>query len=122
LSAHDARLLETVNRGEFAVNGFRNALTDKRVWIHPRCVKLQSHLRAAIWKNELHKQFSWQGGPFGHFDLLAAALYMWRNVNQQRNPVPKELYAIGTESFDSRALKRPTEPSKWKPDIRGFGR
>lgn len=105
-----------------AVNGFRNALLERRIRIHPRCVKLQAHLRAAIWKNELHKQFSWQGGPFGHFDLVAAALYMWRNVDQQRNPVPKEIYSIGSDSFDSRAVKQPGETSKWKPDIRGFGR
>lgn len=105
-----------------AVNQLRNAILAEQVWIHPRCVKLQAHLRAAIWKNELHKQFSWQGGPFGHFDLVAALLYMWRNVNRTRNPVPKELLQVGTDSFDARATKAPEDVLKWKPNIRGASR
>lgn len=108
---------------EQAVNQLRNAIAEKRILIHPRCVKLQSHLRSAIWKNELHKAFSWQGGPFGHFDLVAALIYMWRNVNRGRNPAPKPTYSIGTDSYDARATVRGPAASKWAPNIRGsFGR
>ncbi len=108
---------------EQAVNQLRNAIEGRRIVIHPRCVKLQAHLRAAIWKNELHKTFSWQGGPFGHFDLVAALIYMWRNVNRGRNPAPKPTYSIGTDSYDARATVRGPAASKWAPNIRGsFGR
>lgn len=108
---------------EQAVNQLRVAIDAQRIVIHPRCVKLQAHLKAAIWKNELHRTFSWQGGLFGHFDLVAALVYFWRNVQRGRNPAPRAAYSIGADSFDARAAVRDTSASKWIPNIRGsFGR
>jgi hypothetical protein len=97
---------------EQAVNQLRVAIAQERIWIHPRCVKLQAHLKGAIWKNELHKAFSWQGGPFGHFDLVAALLYMWRNVKRNRNPAPQQTVVLTTDQHQ--AVQREREAaSRW---------
>lgn len=107
---------------EQAVNTLRNAIEAGRIIIHPRCVKLQAHLRHGIWKNEQHKAFAWQGGIFGHFDLVATLIYAWRNVDRTRNPALKPQYAITPESFDRRALVRPTGVERTRPSIRArFG-
>jgi len=106
---------------EQAVNQLRNAIEAKRILIHPRCVKLQAHLRAAIWKNELHKAFTWQGGLFGHFDLVAALIYMWRNVNRSRNPAPRttliltadQHHAAPREEREGSRWTRERQPSQW---------
>lgn len=106
---------------EQSVNQLRNAIADKRILIHPRCVKLQAHLRAAIWRNELHKAFSWQGGPFGHFDLVAALIYAWRNINRKRNPAPQHPVIVTADQHHSapreqRAASpwtRERQPSGW---------
>lgn len=106
---------------EQAANQLRNAIADRRILIHPRCVKLQAHLRSAIWKNELHKAFSWQGGPFGHFDLVATLIYAWRNVNRTRNPAPQNAPALTADQHqlpvrEQRAASpwtRERAPSPW---------
>lgn len=106
---------------EQAVNQLRVAIEAKRILIHPRCVKLQAHLRAAIWKNELHKAFSWQGGPFGHFDLVAALIYLWRNVRRNHNPAPPQHVVLTADTHqvverekrDASRWTRERQPSQW---------
>jgi hypothetical protein len=49
----------------------------------------------------------------GHFDLISALNYMWRNVNRNRNPAPK---VVATYDHDRRErLTRPADArvSKW---------
>jgi hypothetical protein len=110
---------------EQAVNQLRVAIADKRIWIHPRCVKLQAHLKSAIWKNELHRTFSWQGGVFGHFDLVAALVYFWRNVQRSRNPAPQHPLAITSdqhfiaprEERQASPWTRDRQPSAWSKQV-----
>ena len=94
--AHDLKFsVAKKDSPEQGVNQIRVAIQQERILIHPRCVKLQAHLRHGIWKNEQHKAFAWQGGIFGHFDLVATLVYMWRNVNRKRNPQPKAAVFLG---------------------------
>lgn len=93
------------------INALRVAVQNKRVRIHPRCRKLIAHLKNGVWKNEARKVFATEGGDLGHFDLIAALVYMWRNVQQHRNPAPKaERYVAG----DIRIKEGKAGGSKWQ--------
>lgn len=71
---------------EARLSAVRDAFANGRILIHPRCTKMISHLRAARWnkqrtdyeRTELH----------GHFDLLDALVYLWRQVSPGLNPNP----------------------------------
>ncbi len=69
------------------VNQVRVAIGTQQILIHPRCKKLQLHLRMGVWK-QAGRLFAREGGDLGHFDLIAALVYMWRNVHRRRNPIP----------------------------------
>lgn len=102
---------------EQAVNQLRVALSTERILIHPRCVQLQAHLESAVWKDNkdgLHKNFAWQGGIFGHFDLVACLIYMWRNVNLGRNPAPQQVVALTSDQHQVPQRERETSP--WTRD------
>lgn len=107
-----------------AVNNLRVALTRELILIHPRCVQLQAHLEAAVWKDHANgerKAFAWTKGPFGHFDLLACLLYMWRNVDLTRNPEPQRPVALTADQHQlpqrepraTSAWTRERQPSAW---------
>lgn len=104
-----------------AVNQLRVALSTEQIWIHPRCVQLQAHLESAVWRNEQHKAFAWTNGPFGHFDLVACLLYLWRNVNLSRNPQPQHAVALTSDQHHAAprehrvasAWTRERQPSAW---------
>jgi hypothetical protein len=72
---------------EAQINQVRVAIGTHKILIHPRCKKLQLHLRMGVWKKPGHL-FAREGGDLGHFDLIAALAYLWRNVQKRRNPVP----------------------------------
>jgi hypothetical protein len=76
------------------VNRLRVAIQEGRIRIHPRCKKLILHLKMGVWKKPGHL-FAQGGGAgssdeaeLGHFDLIAALVYLHRNVQQNRNPTP----------------------------------
>ncbi len=74
------------------VDAVRVAMQQEKILIHPRCVKLQRHCRQGVWRKstvwkETGRQFA-REGEFGHFDLIAALVYLFRNVNRRRNPAP----------------------------------
>lgn len=71
------------------VNALRVAFQRQQVIINPRCTKLIKHLKTGIWKkNQVGKEFAQGGKNMGHFDLIAALVYMHRNVHRLRNPEP----------------------------------
>ena len=64
----------------------RTAIGNHQIIIHPRCVKLQSHLKFGVWdKNKV--KFARVPG-YGHFDLIDALVYLYRNVSKRKNPFP----------------------------------
>lgn len=79
------------------INSLRNAIANKRILIHPRCVMTRKQLLNGVWKNEARKIFAREGSDLGHFDLIAALVYLWRGASQfKRNPAPiAEKYIAG---------------------------
>lgn len=117
---HDLVFARTVkDNPEQAVNQLRVAVQGMRIAIHPRCAMLILHLRNGVWKNEARQAFAWHGGSMGHFDLIAALIYMWRNVNRQRNPAPRIEHIYHDGTYDSALRSETKKVSKWvKPPNR----
>lgn len=88
--AHDHKLAFVPTQKddlEAQINQVRVAIGTHKILIHPRCKKLCLHLRMGVWKKPGHL-FAREGGELGHFDLIAALAYMFRNIHKRRNPVP----------------------------------
>lgn len=102
------------------VDAVRVAMQKSQILIHPRCQKLQRHCRQGVWR-KTGKQFG-RESEFGHFDLIAALVYLWRNTNKRRNPAPKfESYImkdIGVKHGPDAATRARTRWSR--PDNRLF--
>lgn len=71
------------------VNNARLWVRDSRVEVNPRCKQLIGCLRSGIWMDS-RRDFA-HSAVFGHFDALAALIYLIRNVNVFVNPVPQHL-------------------------------
>ena len=69
------------------VNKVRIWFQTGRIEIHPRCEKLIGALKAGIWNN-LRKEFD-RSETHGHFDMIAALVYLVRNVPETVNLVPQ---------------------------------
>jgi hypothetical protein len=74
------------------VDNLRRLVEMRKLVIHPRCEILTKQLKHGVWKKTNRKgprEFAEGGAQFGHFDLIAALVYMLRNVNRRRNPAPE---------------------------------
>lgn len=69
------------------VNDLRRMIKAGKIIIHPRCKKTIGCLRAGIWDKN-RKRFD-RSAMYGHFDHLAALMYLVRNLNQEDNPIPQ---------------------------------
>lgn len=72
------------------VNELRLWVQSGRVLVHPRCTELIENLKFAVF-NKKRDSFE-RTKSLGHFDLLAALIYLVRNVDQSTNPIPKSYY------------------------------
>lgn len=72
---------------EAMLNKVREWIHNGRIIVHPRCRKLLGGLKYGVWNNK-HKAFA-RSKIYGHYDHLAALLYLVRNVDEYSNPVPK---------------------------------
>src|SRR6185436_79701 len=68
------------------VNDLRRMIKEGRVKVHPRCKKLIGCMFSAVWDKE-RKKFD-RSAQYGHFDHLAALMYLVRNLDQQRDNIP----------------------------------
>jgi phage terminase large subunit len=69
------------------VNNVRVLLQQRRIVIHPRCVNLVRQMRQVIWDKS---RKTWiRTTAEGHYDLIAALVYLIRNMNPNMNPFPK---------------------------------
>lgn len=78
---------------EEAVNQLRVNIV-KRIRINPRCKNLIAHLRHGIW-NEQRTSFARSEG-LGHFDGVAALMYLWRHVDRNHNPATPFIQSLLT--------------------------
>ena len=84
---HGLRFVTTrKDNRDAAINELRIRVQNKRIEIHPRCKNTIAHLDHGIW-NKARTQFD-RSGKYGHFDALAALVYLDRNVDRNRNPLP----------------------------------
>ncbi len=73
-----------------AIHGLRNAFLQDRIEIHPDAKEAISHIKNATW-NKQRTDFD-RSDLYGHFDVLAAAIYLWRHINPDANPNPPPGY------------------------------
>jgi hypothetical protein len=71
------------------VNEVRLWVSQGRILIHPRCKMLIGNLKYGLF-NKKRSEFE-RSKIYGHYDHLAALIYLVRNVNQHTNPIPTYL-------------------------------
>lgn len=86
---------------EAMVNEVRIMVTNGQIEVHPRCVQLIGCLKYGVWDSK-RKKFAKSSG-FGHFDALAALIYLVRNLDKHCNPIP------ATYGFDVRKSRIKTQ-------------
>lgn len=57
-----------------------------QIIVHPRCKQLKGCLKYGVWDKRREK-FA-ESKVYGHFDALAALIYLVRNLNKVTNPIP----------------------------------
>lgn len=71
---------------EAMINEVRLMVGNGRVLIDPKCKMLIGCLQYGVWDLK-RKEFS-RSKVYGHFDMLAALVYLIRNLSKNVNPVP----------------------------------
>lgn len=71
---------------EAMINEVRILVQNGQIIVHPRCKKLIGCLRYGVW-DEKKKQFA-RSMAYGHFDHLAALVYLIRYIAKNTNPIP----------------------------------
>lgn len=82
---------------EAMVNELRLWITAGRILVNPRCKNLIGCLRYGVFDDK-RKQFE-RLEEYGHFDALAALIYLVRNVDAHHNPVPADYGKSSSEHF-----------------------
>lgn len=82
------------------VNELRLWVKSGRVRVSSKCKELIGCLQTGIWDKQ-RKKFD-RSKTYGHYDCLAALVYMVRNIDQNSNPIPKDHnYTIDTFTTDT---------------------
>lgn len=89
------------------VNNARLWVKDGRVEVDPSCTQLTGCLRYGIWM-ESRRDFA-RSPVYGHFDALAAFIYLVRNINAVDNPVPANLGKSRHEHFIGSETRTPPD-------------
>lgn len=88
-SIHNLTFIETNKDNlEAMINEVRLMVQAGQLIIHPRCVKLIGCMRYGVWDTK-KKGFA-RSTIYGHFDHLAALIYLVRNLAKGTNPIPKD--------------------------------
>lgn len=69
-----------------AIADVRRWIGEGRIIVSPRCPRLRAQMLAGVW-NKAHTDFA-ESKEYGHFDLVAALVYLVRNVLPNINRVP----------------------------------
>lgn len=68
------------------VNNIRLWVGAGRLAVSPKCSQLIGCLKYGVWKDN---RLDWEeSAAYGHFDALAALMYLLRYVNDKTNPIP----------------------------------
>lgn len=86
-SIHNLTFIQTNKDNlEAMINEVRLMVQAGQLIVHPRCKKLIGCLKYGVWDNK-KKQFA-RSTIYGHFDHLAALVYLVRNLAKGTNPIP----------------------------------
>lgn len=69
------------------INKMRTMISARRIIINPKCINLITHLKNGSW-DKTRKTFK-RSGDNGHYDFLDSLAYLVRNIDENRNPYPK---------------------------------
>jgi hypothetical protein len=99
------------------VNAVKMMVRDGQIIVHPRCKQLIGCLKNGIWDKH-RRQFA-ESLVYGHYDALAALVYLVRNLNRSENPIPKTFEV----DFANQILFSKTSLSQNAQELaRAFGR
>lgn len=73
-------------RLEEMVNALKMLVRSGGLIVHPRCKQLIGCLTYGVWDN--HRDKFAHSKFYGHFDALAALIYLVRNIDRNTNPIP----------------------------------
>lgn len=73
---------------EEMINTLRLMVSKGQIIVHPRCKQLKGCLKYGVW--DKNRQKFAQSKVYGHFDALAALVYLVRNLNKTTNPIPSD--------------------------------
>ena len=94
------------DRLETMINELRLMVNKGQIEVHPRCLQMIGCLKYGVWdKNK--KAFA-RSSVYGHFDALAALVYLVRNLDKHCNPIPR---AFGFDERNS-VIKEPKNNSE----------
>lgn len=97
------------------IQNLRTMVGDRRIIINPRCKTLISHMRGATWDKQ-KKDFK-RSPDKGHYDAVAALLYLSRNIQKTRNPYPNG-YRHSQMGPASNVMILDREPKEGDPEMR----
>lgn len=92
---------------EAAINSLRLRIQERRIVFKARCVQAINHVRNALWNKQRTKFAEAPGG--GHYDCLAALIYLNREFPWGRNPNPPNYYDSRTHHVPKRG--NPDDPT-----------
>lgn len=77
------------NKGslEEMINAVKLMVNRGQIIVHPRCKQLIGCLKYGVW--DKHRRHFARSKVYGHFDHLAALVYLVRNLNKTSNPIPQ---------------------------------
>lgn len=99
---------------EAMLNELRLMIGKERIEVHPRCVQLSGCLKYGVWDAK-KKKFA-RSNVYGHFDALAALIYLVRNLDRHANPIP-HTYGFDTRNARIKAPKLNSEGSRFIESI-----
>lgn len=82
---------------EAMVNQVRVMMKEGRIVINPKCTMLLGCVKYGIWKKSTGKMEFARSKKYGHYDHLAALVYLVRNIDTSTNPIPA-LHNISKET------------------------
>lgn len=99
---------------EAMVNELRVMVAAGRIIIHPRCKNTIGCLKYGVWDKQ-RKKFA-ESKVYGHFDHLAALIYLVRNLDKVTNPIPPT-YGFDVRNSIIRARQNESPGAKLLSDI-----
>lgn len=87
MTDHYLRFLPTAKQDrQTHISKLRQLINEQKLIINPRCTTLINHLKGCKW-DKARKDFT-RSPDGGHYDAVAALIYLIRNIDFNRNPYP----------------------------------